>query len=93
MKIKTNNHTYDLMYYQGLTPKELKQFEHWGMDKLGTETFIRYKGDIYVLSDFSDCKIGYYKGIYHHNEFSGILIRVISFHQVKIASCTVDIDD
>ena len=89
MKIKTNGHTYDLMYYQDLTPKELKQFENWDMDKLGIETFIRYKGDIYVLSDFSDCKVGDYKGIYQHNEFSGVLIKVINFHHVKIASYTV----
>ena len=93
MKITTNKHLYELMYYQGLTAKELKQFSNWSVDKLGNETFIRYKGKIYVLSEFEDCKIEHYKGVYRHNEFSGVLLRLKGFSQCQIASYTVDIDD
>ena len=84
--IKTNNHAYPILSFYDLTGKELKEFDDWEEDELESESFIRYKGNIYSLGEFSRCHIEGYDGYCHHTAFSGVLLKSINGDYVKMAS-------
>ena len=86
MKIVTNNHTYPILSFYDLTNKELKEFDNWEEGKLESDSFIRYKGNIYSLSEFIRYNIEGYDGFCHHTAFSGVLLKFIDSDYVKMAS-------
>ena len=86
MKIKTNNHAYPILSFYDLTDKELKEFDNREEDKLESESFIRYKGNIYSLSEFSSSHIEGYNGYFCHTAFSGVLLKFTDSGYVKMAS-------
>ena len=86
MNIKTNNHAYPTLSFYDLTDKELKEFNDWDMDKLESESFIRYRGHIYPLGEFSSSHIEGYDGYCYHTAFSGVLLKFIDSDYVKMAS-------
>ena len=86
MRIVTNNHTCPILSFDDLTDKELKEFDNWNEDKLESDSFIRYKGNIYSLGEFSNCHIEGYDGYCHHTAFSGVLLKLIDSDYVKMAS-------
>ena len=86
MKIVTNNHTYQILSFYDLTAKEIKEFNNWNEDKLESNLFIRYKGNIYSLGEFSNSHIEGYDGYCYHTAFSGVLLKFIDSDYVKMAS-------
>lgn len=80
MQIITNNKPRALIYGYELSDKEKSEFEY--MEDLEYETFIRYQGMTFALSDFmrlsddsEEAKQGWH-GVYGMNAFCGILIKL-----------------
>lgn len=80
MKIITNNKPRALIYGYELSDKEKADFDY--MDDLEYETFVRYKGMVFAISDFmrlsddsEETKQGW-NGVYGMNAFCGILIKL-----------------
>ena len=89
MEIKTNNHAYPILSFYDLTDKELKEFDNWEEDKLESDSFIRYKGNIYSLREFIRYNVEGYDGFCPRTAFSCILIKFIDSDYVKMASYSV----
>lgn len=82
MKIITNNKPRELIYGYQLTEKEKTDFDY--MEDMELETFVRYQGMVFAISDFmrlsDDCeesKAGWH-GVYGMNAFCGVLIKLDS---------------
>lgn len=82
MQIITNNKPRGLIYGYELSDKEKSEFDY--MEDLEYETFVRYQGMTFAISDFmrlsDDCeesKAGW-QGVYGLNAFCGILIKLES---------------
>ena len=86
MKIVTNNHTYPILSYYDLTNNELKEFNNWEESRLESDSFIRYKGNIYSLREFIRYNIDGYDGFCNYTAFSGVLVKFINSDYVKLAS-------
>lgn len=75
LTIKTNYHWHNFLYGYELTDEQKSEFD-W-LDDIDSESFMKYKGNIYHLdefmpSDFSENWDGYAADSY----FSGVLVRV-----------------
>ena len=84
--IKTNHHAYPILSYYDLTEKELREFNYWEKDKLEADSFVRYKGNIYSLSEFICYNVEGYDGVCPQTAFSGVLVKIINSDYVKMAS-------
>jgi len=87
MKIITNNHARDPLYWHELTDKERAKFDYYTEERLSQEDpeFVRYKGEIYDLNDVEMIR-GYqpeefrdWDGIVTETFFSGILFKFIQY--------------
>lgn len=81
MKVITNNHRRDIVYWHELTDAEKTDFD-WitDSDTMSTDgaEFFRYKGDVYCLSDFMRDDGNHFPGWdgYTNDSFySGVLVR------------------
>ena len=80
LKIITNHHKRDIIYWYELTDKEKLEFD-WIEDNGHNPDefmFFRYKGNVYCLSDFMLCNDhfpGNWDGYSNDTYFSGILIK------------------
>ena len=52
VKVITNNVPRPIVYGYELTEKERKEFDYLSNDDLESNSFVRYKGWLYCLSDF-----------------------------------------
>ena len=84
--IKTNNHVRPILSFYDLTGKEIKEFDSREEGKLKSESYIRYKGNIYSLGEFSSCHIEGYDCYCYHTAFSGVLLKFVDGDYVKMAS-------
>jgi len=83
LKITTNNVPRPIINAWELTPSERKEFDYYDWDKIDggsqSATFIRYKGELYDLGDFSATDymgmFSRWHGIMSDSFFSGLVIR------------------
>ena len=73
MKIKTNNHSRNLLTEYDLTSKELESFDYL---EDGEGSFIRYKGRVWELGEFTRTEIEDWDGISSDTYFSGEVIKL-----------------
>jgi len=73
MKIKTNNHSRNLLTEYDLTSKELESFDYL---EDGEGSFIRYKGRVWELGEFTRTEIEDWDGISSDTYFSGAVIKL-----------------
>lgn len=80
LKIITNNHWHNFLYGYELTEEEKKEFDWLSEEEIETDTFFRYRGNCYSLSEFMRIPKGMFPSNWHgyHSDsfFSGILIEV-----------------
>ena len=87
MKIKTNNVPRHLVYGYELTEKESADFDYLSPDELSVHEFVRYKGQVYDMSEFMriDKTVAphpqregwdHWHGYSSDSFFSGVLVRV-----------------
>jgi hypothetical protein len=81
MKIITNNVPRDLIDAYELTPAERADFDYHDWDAIDkgndSATFIRYKGDLLDLGNFTRTEIPGWDGISADTFFSGTVIRYV----------------
>jgi hypothetical protein len=73
MKITTNNHYRFTLDSSDLTAKELKEFDYLTD---GEGTFIRYKGFVWELGQFTLTELEGWDGISSDTAFSGAVIKM-----------------
>jgi len=73
MKIITNNHSRNLLTEYDLTSKELESFDYL---EDGEGSFIRYKGRVWELGEFTRTEIEDWDGISSDTYFSGAVIKL-----------------
>lgn len=73
MKITTNNHSRALLNAYDLTSKELESFDYL---EDGEGSFIRYKGRVWELDEFTHTEIEDWDGISSDTYFSGAVIKL-----------------
>jgi hypothetical protein len=73
MKITTNNHYRALLNAYDLTSKELESFDYL---EDGEGSFIRYKGRVWELGEFTRTEIEDWDGISSDTYFSGAVIKL-----------------
>jgi hypothetical protein len=73
MKITTNNHYRDLLTEYDLTSKELESFDYL---EDGEGSFIRYRGRVWELGEFTRTEIEDWDGISSDTYFSGAVIKL-----------------
>ena len=73
MKIITNNHFRNILNAYDLTLKELKGFDYLGE---GEGSFIRYKGRVWELGEFTRTDLEGWDGISSDTYFSGAVIKL-----------------
>lgn len=73
MKITTNNHSRNLLTEYDLTSKELESFDYL---EDGEGSFIRYKGRVWELGEFTRTEIEDWDGISSDTYFSGAVIKL-----------------
>lgn len=88
MKIVTNNKPRQLVYGYELTDKEKSEFDY--LEALEYETFVRYQGMTFHISDFirlsddsEEAKQGW-SGVHGLNAFCGVLIKLLKGGQVVV---------
>lgn len=79
LKIKTNYVPRHTVNGIDLTPKERKEFDYYTDEILAFSCFVRYRGEVYDLSEFliTDKKgeLGRWDGLRTDSYFSGILLK------------------
>ena len=73
MTIKTNNHSRDILNAYDLTPAELEAFNYL---EDGEGSFIRYKGRVWELGEFTSTNLEGWNGISSDTAFSGAAIKL-----------------
>jgi hypothetical protein len=73
MKITTNNHSRNLLTEYDLTSKELESFDYL---EDGEGSFIRYRGRVWELGEFTRTEIEDWDGISSDTYFSGAVIKL-----------------
>jgi hypothetical protein len=73
MKITTNNQYREILNAYDLTPSELESFDHL---EDGDGSFIRYKGRVWELGEFTRTDMGGWDGISSDTYFSGAVIKL-----------------
>lgn len=97
MEIKTNNVPRDILYWEDLTPTERLEFDYLHSDDLPTSEFVRYKGVVYSLDEFSRIttpiaphpqRPGWeeFDGYASDSYFSGVLVKMTDSDQVVMAT-------
>ena len=101
MKIKTNNHWRDLIQGYELTARERAEFDTLIYPELDELSFIKYKNELYLVSDFFavnqnavcnhvDHALTMWHAYYSDSYFSGIVIRLSDdYEQYQIGSYSV----
>jgi len=81
VKIYTNHHWRDFLYWHDLTDKEKEEFD-W-MEDPDFHNFMRYRGWVYALDEFmrmpkfgSDEKFQDWDGYHNETFFSGVLVKI-----------------
>ena len=90
LTITTNNHWNNLIDYNQLTEKEQKELDCASEE----DSFFRYKGNIYALSEFMAITSAYnpfpknWQGYSSDSAFSGVLIEIDNEYgdQYKVAT-------
>ena len=85
MKITTNNHHRDILYWYQLTEKERKEHNYLDTEqKQDDATFFYYRGWCYYLNDFQRINPNFptvmiknWEGYLSDSYFSGIVIRYV----------------
>ena len=72
VEIITNNVPRELIYWDDLTAKEKERFD-WVDD---TDSFVRYCGHVYALSEFTTSAPAGWDGIAPDSYFSGVLCKL-----------------
>tara|TARA_R110002074_G_scaffold254109_1_gene426197 strand:- start:71 stop:334 length:264 start_codon:yes stop_codon:yes gene_type:complete len=72
MEVITNNHYRNILNAYDLTSKELKGFEYLGE---GEGSFIRYKGRVWDLGEFTQTDLEGWDGISCDTYFSGAVVK------------------
>lgn len=97
MKITTNNRPRHTLQWWDLTTKEQRKWE--GLDDLEDLAFVRYRGEVYLVSDFQsiprNCgfeprdKLGDWHGYLSDSFFSCVVIRFTSedWEDVILGTC------
>jgi hypothetical protein len=90
-KIKTNNVPRDLVYGYELSEKERKDFDYIDAEHFDGHSFMRYKGELYDLSDFMRTTKGMglldWDGYASDSHFSGIVIKYVdNFERVIVGT-------
>ena len=88
MKIKCNNKPRQFIYGYELTNKEKKEFDYIAPDELNSHAFVRYKGNVYDVSEFM--RVDKYVAVIPQHDggenwhgytsdsfFSGVLVRFL----------------
>jgi len=52
LQIITNRHWHYFLYGYELTKKERDEFDYLSDDEINEHSFLRYRGQVYILSDF-----------------------------------------
>ena len=73
MTIKTNNHSRAILNAYDLTPAELEAFDYL---EDGEGSFIRYKGKVWELGEFTSTNLEGWEGISSDTAFSGAVIKL-----------------
>jgi len=73
MDIITNNHKRPIIYWYDLTESERTDFD-WVNEEDG-ESFVRYRGEVYALSEFMQTSLEGWTGAHGDSFFSAVLLR------------------
>lgn len=78
MKIKTNNQVRELIFWEDLTETERAEFDWIDPKIAGAFEFFHYKGNVYVISDFTTApkEMKGWDGYRGDSYFSGIVVRL-----------------
>lgn len=79
LKIISNHHPRATFYWHDLTPKEQREFDWIKRPEESGETFFRYRGQVYCLSEFmlasgEIAKRGW-EGYSSDSYFSGVVVK------------------
>ncbi len=69
----TNNHWHDFDY---LPETERENFEHLSDFELACDSFLKYRGNYYHISDFLTCSDDDWDGIFHETNMTATVIRL-----------------
>lgn len=94
--IVTNNVPRFVVYGFELSEKEREEFDYLDPEQLDHTTFVRYKGQVYDLSEFmridsdvlSNIRFDHFRGWHGYSSdsfFSGVLVRYVDDDRVIIA--------
>ena len=76
MKIVTNNQHRPILFWWDLTEKERQKFYYLdSTTEQESAQFVRYKGELYDLGEFTRATIPGWDGAQAHSYFNGMLIR------------------
>lgn len=75
MKIVTNNQHRPILFWWDLTERERQKFDYLDSATATSQEFVRYKGKLYDLGEFTSTNVPGWHGVQTHNYFSGVLIR------------------
>lgn len=89
MHIITNNEPRNMLYGNELTEKERKEFDYIKPKEFDHISFIRYRGEIYDLSEFMhiDKDSIFFKdwnGYIGESYFSGILVKLVEHNTDQV---------
>lgn len=86
MRIITNKHQSEILYWCDLTDKERQEFDYLNSEERQQEaSFVRYRGATYDLGEFLRChntqEFAWWHGYQSDTYFSGILCRYTRDHE------------
>lgn len=75
MEIRTNHHWRNLEYGYQLSPSERADFDYIDPEEFDSHDFLRYRGEIYDIEEFTASNVSGWDGMRADSFFSAILIR------------------
>lgn len=92
LKVTCNNVPRNITYGYELSEKERKEFDYIEAEHFDGHSFVRYRGELYDLSDFMRCGPGElhdtgWVGYASDSFFSGIVVKYVdNFERVVIGT-------
>lgn len=89
MKIKCNNIPRQFIYGYELSSKQRQDFDYIPDDEIMLHEFIKYKGNVYDVSEFlrvDSQELNGWHGYASDSFFSGVLIRIVDSEHCIMAS-------
>jgi hypothetical protein len=75
MEYVSNYHERNLTYGYELSEKERKGFDYLDNDNFDMHDFLRYRGELYDIEEFTTLEHPYWQGVRADTYFSGIVVR------------------